>query len=237
MDVYIFGTDATNWSTTITGIRGGTAQQKVFLYDLFTKTPPIGYLLDSQTSTTPYVCYVDPSTQEVKVRHITSMTQAEQTAYNTALANNNSSVFNNNPFNDASIGYVQPYSYYYITRLPLNIEEIEVNLYIRGFNNADNFRMMWIPTVNDSTYNNIFKEPVIKMNIIRPAFSTTEHNIKVAFYRNLNYLALTGYTVDTISNNYDTVKLMCRPYISDKTDDDYKVHYDTEARSCCWTLL
>ena len=240
MDVYIFGTDATNWSTTIAGIRGGTAQQKVFLYDLFTKTPPIGYLPDDQIGTTPYVCYVDSSTQEVKVRQIASMTQEERTAYNTALANNNSSVFNNNPFNDASIGIPTPYNYYHITRLPLNIEEIEVNLYIRGFLNADSFMMMWIPTVNSSTYNNIFKEPVIKMNIIRPGYTTTEHTIKTAFYRNINYLTLTGYTVQPIDadyDTYDTVKLMCRPYICDDTDNGYAVHYDTEAHSCCWTLL
>ena len=242
MDVYIFGTDATNWSTTIAGIRGGTAQQKVFLYDLFTKTPPIGYLPDDQIGTTPYVCYITNGSvgQEVNVKQIASMTQEERTAYNTALANNNSSVFNNNPFNDASIGIPTPYNYYHITRLPLNIEEIEVNLYIRGFLNADSFMMMWIPTVNSSTYNNIFKEPVIKMNIIRPGYTSTEHTIKTAFYRNINYLTLTGYTVQPIDadyDTYDTVKLMCRPYICDDTDNGYAVHYDTEAHSCCWTLL
>jgi len=237
MDVYVFGTDATNWSTAIAGIRGGTAQQKVFLYDLFAKTPPIGYLPDDQATTTPYVCYVDSSTQETKVKQITSMTQAERTAYNTALTNNNSTVFNNNPFNDASIGYPTPYNYYYITRLPSDIEEIEINLYIRGFLNADSFIMMWIPTVEDSTYNNIFKEPVIKMNIIRPAFTSTEQTMKTKFYINMNYLTLTGYTVQTIDPGYDTVKLMCRPYISDSTDNGYVVHYDTEAHSCCWAML
>ena len=240
MDVYVFGTDATNWSTTIAGIRGGTAQQKVFLYDLFTKTPPIGYLLDSQTGTTPYICYItkDSIGQEVKVNgDITSVIQNERTAFYTALANNNSNVFNNNPFNDASIGIPTPYNYYYITRLPSNIEEIEINLYIRGFVNADSFMMMWIPTVEASTYNNIFKEPVIKMNIIRPAFTGTEQTMKTKFYRNMNYLTLTGYTVEPIDTGYDTVKLMCRPYISDSTDNGYVVHYDTEAHSCCWAML
>lgn len=237
MDVYVFGEDATNWSTTIAGIRGGTAQQKVFLYDLFTKTPPIGYLPDNQIGTTPYVCYVDSSSQEVKVKQIASMTQEERTAYYTALANNNSNVFNNNPFNDASKTPVMPYNYYYITRLPLNIEEIEVNLYIRGFSNADSFIMMWIPTVEDSTYNNIFKEPVIKMNIIRPGAYTGEQIMKTAFYRNINYITLSNYKVQPIDSDYDTIKLMCRPYISDSTDNGYVVHYDTEAHSCCWTLL
>lgn len=242
MDVYVFGTDATNWSTAIAGIRGGTAQQRVFLYDLFAKTPPIGYLPDNHIGTTPYVCYITNGSvgQEVNVKQIASMTQEERTAYNTALANNNSSVFNNNPFNDASIGIPTPYNYYYITRLPSNIEEIEINLYIRGFVNADSFMMMWIPTVEASTYNNIFKEPVIKMNIIRPAFTSTEQTMKTKFYRNMNYLTLTGYTaqeIDADYDTYDTVKLMCRPYIGDRTDNGYVVHYDTEAHSCCWTLL
>lgn len=239
MDVYVFGTDATNWSTAIAGIRGGTAQQKVFLYDLFTKTPPIGYLPDSQGTTTPYVCYITNGSvgQEVNVKQIASMTQEERTAYNTALANNNSSVFNNNPFNDASKSPVMPYNYYYITRLPSNIEEIEVNLYIRGFSNADSFIMMWIPTVDSSTFNNIFKEPVIKMNIIRPGAISGEQIIKTAFYRNINYITLSNYTVQPIDTGYDTVKLMCRPYISDDTDDGYVVHYDNEAHSCCWTML
>ena len=239
MDVYVFGTDATNWSTTIAGIRGGTAQQRVFLYDLFAKTPPIGYLPDDHVGTTPYVCYITNGSvgQEVNVKQIASMTQEERTAYYTALANNKSNVFNNNPFNDASIGIPTPYNYYYITRLPSNIEEIEINLYIRGFVNADSFIMMWIPTVEASTYNNIFKEPVIKMNIIRPAFTGTENIMKTKFYRNMNYLTLTGYTTEEIDTGYDTVKLMCRPYISDSTDNGYVVHYDTEAHSCCWAML
>lgn len=240
MDVYVFGTDATNWSTAIAGIRGGTAQQKVFLYDLFAKTPPIGYLPDNQITTTPYVCYITNGSvgQEVNVKQIASMTQEERTAYYTALANNKSNVVNINPFNDPSKAPSSMLSsYYYITRLPSNIEEIEVNLYIRGFSNADSFIMMWIPTVDTSTYNNIFKEPVIKMNIIRPGAYNGDHIIKTSFYRNINYITLSNYTVQTIDTGYDTIKLMCRPYISDETTNGYVVHYDTEAHSCCWAML
>lgn len=238
MDVYVFGTDATNWSTTIAGIRGGTAQQKVFLYDLFTKTPPFGYVTVNQGNSSIYVVYpVESEGTETLVTRCIDGTDFSWADYNKALLDNNSSVSNINPFYDSTKEPYTPNNYYHVTYLPTDIEELEINLYIRGFSNADHFKMQWIPTVGNTTYNNIFKEPVIKMNIIRPGAFNGDSIIKTKFYRNINYVSLSNFTTHEISTGYDVVKLMCRPYIYKFENNRYVVQYDHEAHSCCWTML
>lgn len=238
MDVYVFGTDATNWSTAIAGIRGGTAQQRVFLYDLFAKTPPFGYVTVNQGNSSIYVVYpVESEGTETLVTRCINGTDFSWTDYNKALLANNSSVSNINPFYDSTKEPNTPNNYYHVTYLPTDIEELEINLYIRGFSNADHFKMQWIPTVSDTTYNNIFKEPVIKMNIIRPGAFNGDSIIKTKFYRNINYVSLSNFTTQEISTGYDAVKLMCRPYIYKFENNRYVVQYDNEAHSCCWTML
>ena len=232
MDVYVFGADANNWSTTIASIRGGTEQQKVFLYDLFANCPPFGYSSVGSNLAAPKVSYrINGGTATVGSLY----SLIDDTNYMELLASNKSNLLKKNPFNNTTSTHTSNDEYYQISVLPDYIDELEINLYIRGYD-LNHFYMFWIPGVSSpEIYRN--NEPVIKMNIIIPKELDVRN---VIYYRNFDYYSPDDYELSRFSKQDRTacevLQLRCRPYKVYRTEgaSDYHIKYENEAYACCW---
>ena len=229
MDVYVFGSDANNWSTTIASIRGGTKQQQQYLYNLFANCPPFGYSSVGSNLAAPKVSYrINGGAATVG----TLDSLINNTNYMNLLASNNSNLLKKNPFNNTMSTHTSNDEYYQISVLPNYIDELEINLYIRGYV-LNHFYMFWIPGVgSDDMYKN--HEPMIKMNIIIPR---ELYDRDVIYYRNFDYYSPDDYELSRFSkqdnNACEVLQLRCRPYKTDKTPG-YSIKYENEAYACCW---
>jgi hypothetical protein len=229
MDVYVFGEDATNWSTDVVSIRGGTKQQQQTLRDFFTNCPPFGYSLVGENLTAPNVSY-RLNGGAATVGSLNSL--INNTAYMNLLASNNSNLLKKNPFNNTTSTHTNDDEYYQISVLPNYIDELEINLYIRGYD-FYHFNMFWIPGVStDEIYRN--HEPMIKMNIIIPRELQTRD---VIYYRNFDYYGPDDYKLSRFtkvsSDECEVLQLRCRPYKVDTTPG-YSIKYENEGYACCW---
>lgn len=229
MDVYVFGENSTSWSTTVASIRGGTKQQQQTLYNLFTNCPPFGYSLIGANLTPPNVSYrLNGGAATVGSLN----TLINDSNYMNLLASNNSNLLKKNPFNNTTSTHTNDDEYYQISVLPNYIDELEINLYIRGYAQY-HFNMFWIPGVStDEIYRN--HEPMVKMNIIIPR---ELQNRNVIYYHNFDYYSPDDYELSrftkAVSNECEVLQLRCRPYKVDETPG-YSIKYENEAYSCCW---
>lgn len=229
MDVYVFGIGVTSWSTTVVSIRGGTKQQQQSLYNLFTNCPPFGYSLVGQNLSVPNVSY----RLNGGVAAVGSLsTLINDFNYMNLLASNNSNLLKKNPFNNTTSTHTSDDEYYQISVLPNYIDELEINLFIRGYA-QNHFNMFWIPGVfSDEIYRNY--EPMIKMNIIIPRELQTRD---VIYYRNFDYYGPDDYELSRFTkaapNECEVLQLRCRPYKVDKTPG-YSIKYENEDYACCW---
>lgn len=229
MDVYVFGENSTSWSTTVASIRGGTKQQQQTLYNLFTNCPPFGYSLIGANLAPPNVSYrLNGGAATVG----SLSTLINDSNYMNLLASNNSNLLKKNPFNNTTSTHTDGNEYYQISVLPNYIDELEINLYIRGYAQY-HFNMFWIPGVStDEIYRN--NEPMVKMNIIIPR---ELQNRNVIYYRNFDYYSPDDYELSrftkAVSNECEVLQLRCRPYKVDETPG-YSIKYENEAYSCCW---
>jgi hypothetical protein len=174
-DIYIWGTDITNWSYDIYNFKG-TQSQYEWLTTIFKKTPILTYGfkpndIPNATNAVVWVnngvatelCYLGVDYDE-NVDTIIDQVRGLQYKCNFAEAGGTARTYV--VYTQVNPDGVEPF------------DELEINLHIRSWGNGRPFSLNWVPLTTNYSYS-----PVIKINIIS---DVTENSKRIDFYTYLN---------------------------------------------------
>lgn len=174
-DIYIWGTDITNWSYDIYNFKG-TQSQYEWLTTIFKKTPILTYGfkpndIPNATNAVVWVnngvatelCYLGVDYDE-NVDTIIDQVRGLQYKCNFAEAGGTARTYV--VYTQVNPDGVEPF------------DELEINLHIRSWGNGRPFSLNWVPLTTNYSYS-----PVIKINIIS---DVTENSKRIDFYAYLN---------------------------------------------------
>ena len=230
MDVYVTGDNvSTDWHTNVRSIRGGNNAQRNFLKGLFNECPPFGYtnLMNSYDVTKIYVTMDNRNPIQASVA-------LSDNQYIEKLAKYNSS-FIDNPFTESGMAHID--GCYYITILPENIDEIEINLYVKKFSQTvflqNDLYMCWIPVIQAD--GDLEAAPVVKINIIPISTSSSDTPyLKMYYYENKESNS-PNYNEKTVNDAY-ALSLICNPYLGKVVNSTRYVVYNTN-NYWCWNRI